>query len=108
MSLSVASSYSWGVMRALVRAQHAVARELEVRRVQPAAGAVDAAVGGTLHNEGVLHPAALAPLIHAPAARHHLEQPGGGAPAAGVGAEARAAAAGHPPARAQDGALVAL
>src|SRR5215218_3291888 len=76
MSLSVASSYSWGVIRALVRAQHAVARELEVRRVQPAAGAVDAAVGGTLHDEGVLHPAALAPLIHAPAARHHLEQPG--------------------------------
>ena len=86
----------------------AITRELEVGRVQAAAGAVDAAVARALHYEGVLGAAALVRLVDAQAPGDDLEQAGAGAAAVGVGAEARAAAVAHHPARVEDRSLVAL
>jgi hypothetical protein len=52
----------------LVRSEHAVARELEVRRARTAARPVDPAVARSLHDEGVLGAAALLRLVHPQAA----------------------------------------
>ena len=91
-----------------VRSENAVARELEVLRVEAAAGAVDPSVARLLHHERVLGTAALARLVHPQTSRHDLQEAGGRATAVGVGAEAAAAAVLDDPTGVEDRSLVAL